>query len=63
MNKILLLLLGIFLCSIGFSFCIIYLNLFVIGYSFFDYVFYLFKNLDIFYLAIGGLCIYKARKR
>lgn len=63
MNKFLILILGIILASVGFAFCIIYLNLFVVGCNFFDYLFYLVKSFDIFYLIGGIILIFFALKK
>lgn len=63
MNKFLILVVGIILCSIGLAFCIMYLNLFVVGCNIWEYFYYLFKNLDIIYLFGGIGLIFWALKK
>lgn len=61
--KILLLVMGIILCSIGLSFLIIYLNLLGVGFSFGQYILYYIKNGDFLYLIGGLLCLFLALKK
>ena len=56
MIKVFSALLGIFLCSLGFSFIILYLNLLTMGYSFFNYVKFISSRLECLTL-IGGVII------
>lgn len=54
MKKIILLGLGILFLSISLFFMILYLNLFTLGYSFFDYVHFINSRIEclIFYVGI-----------
>jgi len=54
MLSLCLLLFGILLTSIGLFFIILYLNLFVIGYSFFEFVYFIIRSIytNIFFIGI-----------
>ena len=54
MKKIILLGIGILFLAISFFFMILYLNLFTLGYSFFDYVHFINSRIEclIFYIGI-----------
>lgn len=53
MIKTFFFLFGFGLMVLGFSYIIIYLNLFTMGYSFFDYIKYIFTHLECLYCLIG----------
>ena len=57
MFRILLYILGIILTSIGLFFIIIYLNLLIVGYSFFDFVKFISRRAEVWLLIIGIICI------
>lgn len=57
MKKIILLGIGILFLAISFFFMILYLNLFTLGYSFFDYVHFISSRIEFYFLWIGILCI------
>ena len=61
--KIIYLILGIITLSIFFFFLIIYLNLFIIGYSFKEFVYFIIRSGLIWLLLIGLLFIYKGIER
>ena len=63
MSKILLIVLGIILSSIGLSFIILYLNLLIIGYSFFDYLLFIFTHIITLLFFIGLFIIYLSIKK
>jgi len=54
MLSLCLLLIGMFLSSIGLFFIFLYLNLFVIGYSFFEFVYFIIRSIycDLFFIGI-----------
>ena len=58
MLKILLIIMGIVLTSIGLSNIILYLNLLVLGYNFFDYLKYTFTNFFTIIFWLGLVLIY-----
>lgn len=51
--------LGIGLMSIGFTFFILYFNLFVFGYNFFEYLLFLFSRWEcyLFFLGVIFACV------
>ena len=57
MLKISLYILGIIFLSLGIFFTIIYLNLLTIGYSFFDFVKFISKKIEFWFIGIGIICI------
>ena len=57
MKKIILLGLGILFLSISLFFMILYLNLFTLGYSFFDYVYFINSRIECLIFYIGILLI------
>ena len=57
MKKIILLGIGILFLAISLFFMILYLNLFTLGYSFFDYVHFISSRIEFYFLWIGILCI------
>ena len=63
MFKISLLVLGIGLASLGFANIILYLNLLVLGYSFINFLFFIFTNFYTLLFFIGIIMIYIAKKR
>jgi len=63
MIKVFLFLFGILLCSISLTFCILYLNLLIIGYSFFDYVKFISRSFVSICFIIGSISIYISIKR
>ena len=54
---VIFLLLGIILCSIGCFFLIIYLNLFTIGYSLSDFVYFIIRSPYMYSLPLGVIFI------
>ena len=54
---------GIVLCSLGLTFIIIYLNLLNMGYSFIDYVHFIYRKIECLSLLIGILLIYLSLHR
>ncbi len=55
--KIFLFLLGYALTVIGFVYLISYLNLMYIGYNFFEYVYFILRRLECYYVVIGIILI------
>lgn len=53
MFKVLIYFLGIMFTSIGIFFTIIYLNLLTIGYSFLDFVKFISRKLEFWFILIG----------
>lgn len=64
MIKPLLLIIGIFLCSLSSFFAIIYLNLLTMGYSFFEYVKFINMRIEclIFYIGLFLIIVSLERK-
>ena len=64
MMNYLLLLLGIILSIIGLFFIIIYLNLFVIGYNFLEYVYFISRSIysDLFFVGILLIILFFKRR-
>ena len=58
MNRIILFILGLIMSSMGLSYIIMYLNLLVIGYSFIDYLIYIFTKLECIIFFVGFLLCY-----
>ena len=56
-------LIGIFLISIGLFFVIIYLNLFYIGYTFLEFVYFIIRSGIILFFLVGIFLIYKEMER
>jgi hypothetical protein len=59
--SILKIVLGCVLISIGLFFVIIYVNLFYIGYTFFDFVYFIIRKGIILFFLSGFFLIYKGR--
>ena len=59
--SILKIVLGCVLLSIGLFFVIIYVNLFYIGYTFFDFVYFIIRKGIILFFLSGFFLIYKGR--
>lgn len=57
MIRIFFFLIGFALMVIGFSFIILYLNLFTIGYNFFVYVNFIIRRIECYYALIGFIII------
>lgn len=57
MKDLIYFILGIFFMSIGISFFILYFNLFVFGYSFFEYLMFLFCRWECYSFLIGFIFI------
>ncbi len=57
MFRILLYILGIIFTSIGLFFMIIYLNLLTTGYSFFDFVKFISRRVEVWLFFVGIICI------
>ena len=58
MYKLFLFFIGILFTSMGLFFLIIYLNLFTLGYSFFDFVKFIIMRYECWLFAIGIILIY-----
>ncbi len=58
MKKVLLAILGIFFVSIGIFFSILYLNLFNLGYSFLEYVYFISSRIECLIIILGILILY-----
>lgn len=59
MNRILNIGVGIICCSLGISILFIYLNLFVFGFNFFEYLFYVLKTFEFYLLPVGIFLLLK----
>jgi hypothetical protein len=57
LKKIVIFLLGINTCSISLMYIIIYLNLLKMGYSFIDYIKFIFSRIECLSLIIGIILI------
>ena len=57
MKKIILLGIGILFLSISIFFMILYLNLFTLGYSFFEYVYFINSRIECLLFYIGVILI------
>lgn len=57
MNRIMLFILGLIMSSMGLSYIIMYLNLLVIGYSFIDYLIYIFTKLECIIFFVGYILL------
>ena len=57
MNRIILFILGLIMSSMGLSYIIMYLNLLVIGYSFIDYLIYIFTKLECIIFFVGYILL------
>ena len=64
MIRIIPLLIGVILCSISIFFTIIYLNLFTIGYTFFEFVKFINTRVECLVLYLGiALIIYSLERK
>lgn len=63
MKKIIYFIVGVFLVSLGFTFCFLYLNLLYCGYNFFSYVQFICKRVECLVLLVGLLFIFLAFKK
>ncbi len=61
--KLLNLIIGSLFLSSGLFFVIIYLNLFVIGYTFFDFVYFIIRKGIIIFFILGVFILIKGRRR
>lgn len=57
MFKIILYIIGIIFTSFGIFFTIIYLNLLTMGYSFLEFVNFISRKLEFWFILIGIICI------
>lgn len=57
MKNYLLFFLAIFLCSIGLFFALLYLNLFTIGYTFLEYVYFIIRRVECNCFIVGLLLL------
>ena len=64
MLNFIILVLGIFLASIGLFFIFLYLNLLVIGYSFLEFVYFIIRSIycDLFFIGLFLILIRLRRK-
>lgn len=63
MIKIVLILTGIILCSLGLFFIIIYANLLTIGYSLKDFVYFIIRRPYFYFIIVGIIFIYYGLER
>jgi len=63
MFRILSFLIGIILMSIGLFFIFIYLNLFTLGYSFFEFVKFIIIRIEVLSFFIGIIFVYLAVRK
>lgn len=63
LGRVFLFLCGFGLMVLGFSTIILYINLFSFGYNFKEYVYYILRQIDFYYVIVGfiliNLSIYK----
>lgn len=57
MNHLILFLIGFILMTIGCTFCILYFNLFVFGYSMLEYITFILKKWECYLFIIGFILI------
>jgi len=57
MTKVCLFLLGVILCSLGFMFMILYLNLLTMGYSFLEFVNFIIRRKECWLVVVGIILI------
>jgi len=63
MFRVLIYFLGIFFTSLGIFFTIIYLNLLTLGYSFSDFVKFISRKLEFWFILIGIILIILSLER
>ena len=57
MFKIFLYIIGVIFLSLGIFFTIIYINLFTVGYSFLEFVKFISKKIEFWFILFGLICI------
>ena len=57
MNWVILFFGGFIFMVIGFTFCILYFNLFVFGYSLFDYLLFLLSRWECYFFVVGVVLV------
>ena len=63
MFRLLLYIIGVFLTSLGLFFMIIYFNLLTNGYSFLDFVKFISRRIEIWFILIGIILIVLSLER
>lgn len=58
MNRIIIFIIGLIMSTIGLSYIIIYLNVLAMGYSFVDYLNYIFTKVECIIFFIGYLLMF-----
>lgn len=61
--RIFFLIIGSLLISISLFLIILYLNLFTLGYTFLEFVYFIIRSCAFWFLILGGLFIYKGLRR
>lgn len=54
---------GIFMISLGATFCFFYFNLLTLGYSFFDYLLFVLKKIECLQMFLGILLVWLSLKK
>lgn len=62
-KKVIMMFLGCFFISVSLSFLIIYLNLFTLGYSFWDYIHFISRRVEVQIGWVGVILLIKSRKK
>lgn len=57
MGRFLIFIIGVVLSVFGLSFIIIYLNLLIMGYTFWDYLYYIFHKIECLSFFVGYLLV------
>ena len=63
MKKTFIFFLAVILCSIGLFFSILYLNLFTIGYTFLEYVYFIIRRVECNCFLVGLLLLLISMKK
>lgn len=58
MNRFFMIVLGIILCSLGLTFCILYMNLLMFGYTLLEFFKYILSKVECWFLIVGVIFIY-----
>lgn len=58
MNRFFMIVLGIILCSLGLTFCILYMNLLMFGYTLLEFFKYILSKVECWFLIVGVILIY-----
>ncbi len=63
MEQMILFILSIICTSVGLFFCLLYLNLLTIGYTFSDFVYFIIRRIECDFLFVGIILFWFSMKR